>query len=399
MILTRLFLTEGIIPARLGKKSLLYMRVLNLKYPQIKVATAGTHMLGRTLIVTMLGVLLMQAGVALWFAPVKELFNPWPPQKLPCAYDITLNKVDWPKNNKLAILVMDYDALVNNDKFSTDAYESYFQKWHAKLESVLPIYILFSSKESALWDLELDFIPVNELKIPCGYIDDPSNPEKYAYMPGLYLYDNGDLKLSYFQFPFFEINDEVASLVFDDIKRFAKGLPVQIVPLHVLAQKKIEPPKDLKLPAFIMLFTGTEWDAPPSESPLRSPRIIRNPDGSVLDYQEFPSGHMGARGRYIIEHITPHLIKAGLNPVGLIPPDKVIQELLNTSEDDFTQKMSSTFPEWTFLQLNPRNTIRYRELTVYPCIIYQNGSTKCLSFYVTKPPSDKYRPLEELLSF
>jgi len=355
-------------------------------------------MFGTNYITASLGALLLQISFALWFAPLKEPPRPWPPQKLPCTYDINLQKTNWPKKHSLAILVIDYDSIAY-EEFSAKVYKAYFAHWHTKITELLPVYPLYSSQEGVLWDLEYNFLPTNKLKIPCGYIDDPNNSEKYAYTPGLYLYEENKLKLSYFQFPFFETNSEVAELVVEDIKRFARGQPVHYPPIHVLSQERIKPPEELNLPAFVMLLTGTEWDAPPNETPLKKPRVLKGPEGNILDYQEFPSGHIGARGRYIMQNITPLLKRIGINPVGLIPPDEVIREILNTNETNFIEKMSSAFPDWTFIQLTPPNVIRYRELTVYPCAIYSNGVVKCLKFYTTKPQVGDYRNVEELMDF
>jgi len=108
----------------------------------------------------------------------------------------------------------------------------------------------------------------------------------------------------------------------------------------------------------LVQFSGLEWAAPAGEEPLKRPMIERDAHGMPTIYKEFPSGHIGARGRYLIKKITPFLKAADIHPVGLILPDGLFgEEAVNNLE-----KMRKAFPDWSFIQLDASKAIRFYEV-------------------------------------
>ncbi|GEM88575.1 hypothetical protein [Oceanithermus desulfurans] len=336
---------------------------------------------------------LQSLATALWFTPRQDPLWARPPSTLPCVYNLNIEKTDLPSEGPVALLVVDYGGYVLGEGFTRKVYDDYFGKLHKRFVEVLPVYVLLSAQEPVVWGGEVGIEPPDSIRIPCGLVDDPENARKHAYMPGLYLYREGALKFVYFNFPFIEVGrPEIAQRLLDDVERFTKGYPLSVVPLPLLSAERIHPPPgDLPLPVFLMQLTGMEWAAPPGEQPLKRPRIVHDEQGSVVDFQEFPSGHPGARGRYLIEKISPFLAKAGVTLVGLIPPDGLVSE----AAVDTLKKMRLAFPDWVFIQLNePAQVIRFREAAIRPCLILKSGTVHCFGFFATQPQRGNYFPIE-----
>ncbi len=284
---------------------------------------------------------------AFWFETRPGTLWPWPPSTPPCVYDADLNRVELPGEGSFALLVVDYDGYARGDAIARGVYDDYFRsQLHARLAELLPVYVLLSAQDAVVWGSELEVGGVKQVLIPCGTVDDPDRARDYAYATGLYLYRDGVLAHSYFQFPFPEVGrPEVGRIVLGDVERFVKGRPLLYPPVALLApDARADLPEDLEPPVFLMWLTGLEWEAPEGEAPLERPRIVRDEQGNVVDYQEFPSGHIGARGRYLIERLSPYLQEAGVKPVGLLPPEAVIRELGSSAASGALEKMRAAFP-------------------------------------------------------
>jgi len=309
-----------------------------------------------------------------------------------------MEKSGLPTKGPVALLVLDYDGYALGEGFVRDAYEDYFRRLHGQIAEVLPTFVLLSAQRSAVWAEELGIEPADHVRVPCGMVDDPENAREYAYSPGLYLYRNGTLRFSYLNFPFVEVEQPaVAERVLRDAMRFKSGLDPTVVALPLLSKGRIQPPpSDLRLPSFLLPLTGMEWDAPPGEEPLKRPRVVKDEHGKILDYQEFPSGHLGARGRYLLERLIPFLKQAGVIPIGIIPPDGIVSERAVGT----LGRMRKAFPGWSFIQLNdPARIIRFREAVIMPCLIREDGAVLCFSFYLNAPVAGRYQPIESFPSF
>ena len=334
---------------------------------------------------------------ALWFAPRPEPAGPWPPSTPPCVYDADLNRVELPAEGPFALLVVDYEGYARGDELTRSVYDEYFQsQLHARLVDLLPVYVLLSAQDAVAWGDELEVGGAKQVLIPCGAVDDPDSARDYAYATGLYLYRDGTLAQSYFLFPFTEMGQpEAARIVLDDVERFEKGRPLRYPPIALLApESRADLPDGLEPPVFLMWLTGLEWVAPAGEVPLKRPRIVRDAEGNVVDYQEFPSGHVGARGRYLIEQLSSYLEEAGVTPVGLVPPEAIVRELGGAAASGALEKMRAAFPGWTFLQLDAAGLVRFREASIYPCLVRADRRVECFSFYITKPVGGRFLPFE-----
>jgi len=330
---------------------------------------------------------------ALWFTPRQDPLWTRPPSTLPCVYNLDIKKTSLPKEGSVALLVVDYGDYTLGEGFTRNVYDDYFRKLHKQFVEVLPLYVLLSAQEPVVLNSAVGIQPLDKVRIPCGLVDDPENARRYAYMPGLYLYRNGVLKFVYFNFPFIEVSQpEIAQRVLDDVERFKNGSPLAVVPLPLLSRGRVHPPpSDLPLPAFLMQLTGMEWAAPLGEQPLKQPRIVRDEKGLIVDFNEFPSSHLGARGRYLIEKLSPILKHAGVTPVGLLPPDGIV----SNDAVDTLEKMRTAFPDWVFIQLNePVQVIRFREAAIRPCLIRKTGAVRCFGFFVTQPQRGDYLPID-----
>ena len=334
---------------------------------------------------------------ALWFSTKSKPLRPWPPSASPCVYDADLNRVELPGEGPLALLVVDYDSYARGDELARSVYDDYFRsQLHTRLAELLPVYVLLSAQDAVVWGGELEVGGARQVLIPCGAVDDPDHARDYAYATGLYLYRDDALVQSYFQFPSPEMGQpEVGRIVLDDVERFVKGRSLRNPPITLLAPNaRADLPQGLEPPAFLMRLTGLEWAAPAGEAPLERPRIVRDEQGDVVSYQEFPSAHIGARGRYLIERLGPHLREAGVKPVGLLPPEAIIRELGGSAASGALEEMRAAFPGWTFLQLDAAGLVRFREASLYPCLVRASGRVKCFNFYITKPMGGRFLPFE-----
>ena len=334
---------------------------------------------------------------AFWFAPRPETPRPWPPSASPCVYDADLNRVELPAEGSFALLVVDYDGYARGDELARSVYDEYFRsQLHTRLAELLPVYVLLSSQGAVVWGGEQEVGGVKQVLIPCGTVDDPDHARDYAYATGLYLYRDGALAQSYFLFPSMEVaQPEVARIVLDDVERFAEGRPLRNPPIALLAPNaRADLPEGLEPPVFLMRLTGLEWAAPAGEAPLERPRIERDEQGDVVSYQEFPSGHVGARGRYLIEQLGPHLREAGVAPVGILLPEAIVRDLAGSAASGALEEMRAAFPGWTFLQLDAAGLVRFREASIYPCLVRASGRVECFNFYITKPMGGRFLPFE-----
>lgn len=308
-----------------------------------------------------------------------------------------MNRVELPGEGPLALLVVNYDGYARGEELTRSVYDGYFRsQLHARLAELLPVYVLLSAQNAVVWGGELEVGGAKQVLIPCGAVDDPDHARDYAYATGLYLYRDSTLAQSYFWFPHTEIaQPEVGRIVLDDVERFVKGRSLRHPPIALLApDARAELPEGLEPPVFLMWLTGLEWAAPAGEAPLKRPRVVRNAEGNVVDYQEFPSGHVGARGRYLIEQLSPYLEEAGVRPVGLVPPEAIVRELGGPGASGALEKMRAAFPGWTFLQLDAAGQVRFREAPLHPCLVRADGRVECFSFYVTKPVGGRFLPFE-----
>ncbi len=353
----------------------------------------------RRIVVPCAFLLIATPAMALWFAVDNEYVRPVLPSTPPCVLDLHGNQSPLPARGEFAMLVVDYDGYLLSNSYSRSVYERYFAQHHQQLVATLRTFVVLSTQQTFPGIGQVRFTVAHDVRIPCGYLDDPDNQRKYAYMPGLYLYRNGVLEVRYLDFPDLGVfHPKVLALEFSSLKRFAEGASPTVRPLPLLWQGQLDPvPEDLLLPAMLVQFSGLEWAAPQGEEPLKRPMIERDAQGMPTLYKEFPSGHIGARGRYLIEKITPFLKKADIHPVGLIPPDGFFgEEAVNT-----LQEMRKAFPDWSFIQLDASKTIRFYEVGFGPFLVGANGRVTRFIFRPIKPASmkTKFHQVQELPAY
>ena len=350
----------------------------------------------RRIVVPYAFLLITTPAMALWFAVDNEYVRPTPPSTPPCVLDLHGSQSPLPARGEFAMLVVDYDGYLLPDSYSRSVYDRYFARHHQQLVATIRTFVVLSAQQTFPGIDQVRFAAARDVRIPCGYLNDPDNQRKYAYMPGLYLYRNGVLEVRYLDFPDLGVfRPEVLALEFDSLKRFAGGAAPTVRPLPLLWQERLDQaPEDLPLPALLVQFTGLEWAASEGEKPLKKPIIERDAQGMPTLYKEFPSGHIGARGRYLIEKITPFLKAVDIHPVGLIPPDGLFGE----EAVDTLGKMKKAFPGWSFIQLDADKAVRFYEVGFGPFLVGADGRVTRFLFSPIKPVTSKTRfhPLKEL---